>query len=400
MFKKILVANHDGVATRVVRTCREMGIQSLVVFNDCDSGSSYVRMADECVRCESQADTQDSQEILFLARQKAADAIYPDNGSGLICPDFINACQQSGITFIGPSVELTEAVRCKEEVREIACEAGFPVVDEHTVPVHRVGTFLLGDSYGHMKHFGERQIVFSHNDQVLIEESPAACLSAEQRRMINETAVRIGKVLRFQSIGVVEFFLDEDGRFYFSELKPLAPQEYPLAELNTGIDLVEQQIRIVQGDQLSAEIEYMRPKGWAMLSRVISEQDGDLVSTITAWGETRSICLKRLCGELEEYKPGRLDTNLSGLQSIMGIPEVLDGTYSAMTAFYPVIQDKDCTERLRDLAVTVSILYALRSREVQPTTPARLNTKWVRNSRKLRAWEYGGINYEQADRDD
>lgn len=399
MFKKILLESNGDGSTRLVRACRELGIQSVVAFNACDSASLSVRLADECVRLETPVVEQVGSEILDIARLTAADAIYLDNRPQPVCPDFIRACQQAGISLIGSSVELAETVGCKEEARKIVRKAGFPVIDEYTIPIRQIGVFLLGGPQGHLIRLGERQIIYKQDDQVLLEESPAPCLMPQQRRIIHKAAIKIGKTLGLQSIGMVEFFLGAEGQFYFSEIKSIAPHNYPLVELTLGIDLVETQIRIAQGDPLTPERRLRRLKGWAMMSRVASEQDGKPGAIITAWGENRVVCLRRMRQALDEYKPESHGADLSRLRSILDIPEVLDGTYSAGTSFIRTIKDEGCAERLRDLAIAAAVLYAWRCREIKPIHAERLSSKWVRNSRKMRAWEYGGLNYEQVDRD-
>ncbi len=125
MFQKILVANRGAIATRIIRTCRDMGIETVALYTPADRGSLHVRLADECVELGSSADLFDAALIIDIAHRKGADAIHPGYGFLAEEADFIRACDAAGIAFIGPSATVVEPLRNKILAQEKARAAGF-----------------------------------------------------------------------------------------------------------------------------------------------------------------------------------------------------------------------------------------------------------------------------------
>lgn len=128
MFKKILIANRGEIAVRILRTCREMGILSVALYEPSDVGSLHVRLADECVPLSSPAGFRDVEAMIAIAQAKGADAIHP--GIGFLAEEasFGRACADAGLAFIGPPPEALEGVRNKIDALTRAREADFPVL--------------------------------------------------------------------------------------------------------------------------------------------------------------------------------------------------------------------------------------------------------------------------------
>ncbi|MCA9958066.1 MAG: acetyl-CoA carboxylase biotin carboxylase subunit [Anaerolineales bacterium] len=128
MFKKILIANRGEIAVRIVRTCREMGITAVAMYEAADQQSLHVRLADECVELVSDEGFLDGAAIIELAQRCGADAIHP--GYGFLAEDvgFIRACQMAGLAFIGPPVEVVQGVRDKLAALSTVRAAGFATV--------------------------------------------------------------------------------------------------------------------------------------------------------------------------------------------------------------------------------------------------------------------------------
>jgi acetyl/propionyl-CoA carboxylase alpha subunit len=128
MFKKILIANRGEIAVRIIRTCREMGIRTVAIYEIADRDSLHVRLADECVQLPSHQSFMDQEAILAVALERGVEAIHP--GYGFLAEDasFIRACEAAGIVFIGPPADVVEAARCKIDALEAARAAGVPTV--------------------------------------------------------------------------------------------------------------------------------------------------------------------------------------------------------------------------------------------------------------------------------
>jgi acetyl/propionyl-CoA carboxylase alpha subunit len=139
MFDKILIANRGEIAVRIIRTCRDMGISTVALYEAADRGSLHVRLADECVPLESAQGYLDTAAILKIARGAGAEAIHPGYGFLAENIEFIMACQQAGIVFIGPPLEVMLAQQSKIDVLQRVTAAGFP-----TVQVSE-GTFEAGE---------------------------------------------------------------------------------------------------------------------------------------------------------------------------------------------------------------------------------------------------------------
>jgi acetyl-CoA carboxylase, biotin carboxylase subunit len=128
MFKKILIANRGEIAVRIIRTCRDMGISTVALYDAADRGSLHVRLADECVLLESAHSYLDTAAILKIAAATGAEAVHPGYGFLAENIEFITACQQAGIVFIGPPLTVMLAQQSKLEVLNRVKAAGFPTV--------------------------------------------------------------------------------------------------------------------------------------------------------------------------------------------------------------------------------------------------------------------------------
>ncbi len=130
---------------------------------------------------------------------------------------------------------------------------------------------ILGDGKGNVVHFGERECSIQRRHQKLIEEAPSCFLDERLRQKMGDMAVKIGKLVNYESLGTVEFLLDENKNFYFLEVNPRLQVEHPVTEQICGVDLVEQQIRIANGESLNLKQRDIKLSGWAMEFRICAE---------------------------------------------------------------------------------------------------------------------------------
>ena len=139
MFGKILIANRGEIAVRIIRACREMGIQTVAVYSEADKDALHTQLADEAI-CIGPAAPKDSylnmERILSATIASKAQAIHPGFGFLSENSKFVEMCQQCNVAFIGPSAELIQKMGNKSEAKNTMRKAGVPVVPGTLEPVY------------------------------------------------------------------------------------------------------------------------------------------------------------------------------------------------------------------------------------------------------------------------
>ena len=328
MIEKILIANRGEIAVRIIRACREMGIETVAVYSEADREALHTQLADEAV-CIGPAASADSylnmERILSAAMVTGADAIHPGFGFLSENSKFAQLCETCGLIFIGPSSEVIWKLGNKSVAKQTmieakvpglkhAEEAGYPVMIkaalggggkgmrtahspeefensfltaqtearnafgdeamyiEHFVENPRHIEFqILADHYGNVVHLGERDCSIQRHHQKLIEESPSPALTDKLRRKMGEAAVKAAKAAGYTNAGTIEFLLEKNGSFYFMEMNTRIQVEHPVTEWVTGIDLVKEQIRIASGEKLLFSQEDITLTGHAIECRINAE---------------------------------------------------------------------------------------------------------------------------------
>ncbi|MBN8636606.1 MAG: hypothetical protein J0M07_14855 [Anaerolineae bacterium] len=406
MFKKMLIANRGEIAVRIIRTCQEMGIETVALYQPSDRSSLHVRLADQAVQLDS--DFNDGAALIAIAQQVGADSLHPGYGFLSEEPDFIRACEQAGVTPIAPPADVLAHIQ----------ERGVQTVTDTPVkPLHRVFVQILADQHGNVVHLGEREGSLRFGGMRVIEESPApCCLSHQQRQGLWQAAIEMARLYNFVGVGSVEFGMNEEGTFFFTVFKGRIQTDHPIAETMTGIDLIREQIRIAAGEVLAYTQDDIKISGCAIACRITAQDplrnfmpnpgvvrhvrlpggfrvrvdtyvyDGcpvpaeydPLVAKVTVWGETREACVARLSRTLDEFRLSGVNTNLSLIKRIVNDPVFIDGCY---TADYEVeAQERIPSDNLRDLAVAAAILYARRNLSFKPVVPERLQSGWHRRN--------------------
>jgi propionyl-CoA carboxylase alpha chain len=130
---------------------------------------------------------------------------------------------------------------------------------------------VLADSHGNAVYLGERECSIQRRNQKVVEEAPSPFLDAETRKAMGEQAVALANAVGYQSAGTVEFIVDKHRNFYFLEMNTRLQVEHPVTELITGIDLVEQMIRVAAGEKLSVHAGRCEAEWLGVESRLYAE---------------------------------------------------------------------------------------------------------------------------------
>ena len=144
-------------------------------------------------------------------------------------------------------------------------------VEKFIVNPRHIEIQVLGDKHGNVIYLGERECSIQRRNQKVIEEAPSPLLDEETRRKMGEQAVALAKAVDYDSAGTVEFVAGQDKSFFFLEMNTRLQVEHPVTELITGVDLVEQMIRVAAGEPLAIKQSDVKLKGWAVESRIYAE---------------------------------------------------------------------------------------------------------------------------------
>uniref|UniRef100_A0A672S554 propionyl-CoA carboxylase n=1 Tax=Sinocyclocheilus grahami TaxID=75366 RepID=A0A672S554_SINGR len=441
-FDKILIANRGEIACRVIKTCKKMGIKTVAVHSDVDSSAVHVKVADEAV-CVGPAPTSKSylnmDAIMNAIKQTGAQAVHPGYGFLSENKEFAKRLAAEGVTFIGPDTHAIQAMGDKIESKLIAKAAkvntipgfdgvvknvcpsleGYPVMIKASaggdVRKADLGIFLkhchfsfcnprlhvLADKHGNALWLNERECSIQRRNQKVVEEAPSTFLDPDTRRAMGEQAVSLANAVKYSSAGTVEFLVDSKKNFYFLEMNTRLQVEHPITECITGLDLVQQMIRIAKGYKLQHKQSDIPINGWAVESRVYAEdpyksfglpsigrlsqyqepldlpnvrvdsgiQEGSdisiyydpMISKLVTYGKTREEALKKMEDALDNYVIRGVTHNIPLLREIIVHPRFVSGVIS--TKFLPEVYPDGFKGHMltagerRELLATAAALY-------------------------------------------
>uniref|UniRef100_A0A8C4I8P3 Propionyl-CoA carboxylase alpha chain, mitochondrial n=1 Tax=Dicentrarchus labrax TaxID=13489 RepID=A0A8C4I8P3_DICLA len=271
---------------------------------------------------------------------------------------------------------------------------------------------VLADKHGNALWLNERECSIQRRNQKVVEEAPSTFLDPTTRRAMGEQAVQLAKAVQYSSAGTVEFLVDSNRNFYFLEMNTRLQVEHPITECITGLDLVEQMIRVAKGYQLKHKQEDIPINGWAIESRVYAEdpyksfglpsigrlsqyqepinlskvrvdsgiQEGSdisiyydpMISKLVTYGATRAEALARMEDALDNYVIRGVTHNIPLLREIITHPRFISGDIS--TNFLPEVYPDGFkghqleADKRRELLASAAALYIttqLRSQKVE-----------------------------------
>ena len=176
-----------------------------------------------------------------------------------------------GMRIAGNDAECRDGLKRASGEAETAFGDGRMFVEKYIENSRHIEIQVLADSFGNTVYLGERECSIQRRHQKVIEEAPSPLVDEQTRRAMGEQAVALAKAVNYRSAGTVEFIVDQDRNFYFLEMNTRLQVEHPVTELITGLDLVEQMIRIADGEKLAFSQEDVALNGCAIETRIYAE---------------------------------------------------------------------------------------------------------------------------------
>jgi propionyl-CoA carboxylase alpha chain len=330
--KRLLVANRGEIARRVIRTCREHGIETVAVHSEADAGLRFVDEADVAVLLvgNTPAETYLRGDLVVEAAVRTgADAVHPGYGFLSENAEFARQVIAAGLTWVGPRPESIEQMGSKVEAKKLVAASDVPVlgevspaeVTEDDLPLlvkasaggggrgmrvvrelaevaaqvelaaneaasafgdptvfcepfvehgRHVEVQVVADTHGTVLVLGERDCSIQRRHQKVVEETPAPGLSEQTRQALHAAARNAADAVGYVGAGTVEFLLDPaTEKFWFLEMNTRLQVEHPVTECVTGLDLVALQIAVAEGRRLPVRVP--APEGHAVEVRLYAE---------------------------------------------------------------------------------------------------------------------------------
>lgn len=167
--------------------------------------------------------------------------------------------------------EIIEKFRKLKRLTESAFNSQEIFIEKSLEKPRHIEFQILGDGRGKVLHFGERECSIQRRHQKLVEEAPSPLLDKKMREKMGKLVIKLGEFLKYESLGTIEFLVDENKNFYFMEINPRLQVEHPVTELITGTDLVKEQIKIARGEKLNLKQNDIKFSNWAMEFRIYAE---------------------------------------------------------------------------------------------------------------------------------
>lgn len=429
---KLLIANRGEIAVRIIRTCRRLGVKTIAIYTQVDSGAMHVRLADEAYSLGSDPYSYlNIYKIVEIAKRSGADAVHPGYGFLSEKAAFAKAIEDAGIIWVGPRWSVIEMLESKSVTRSIAHSIGVPVVPGALSPVtlteakkiaeelgfpillkadrggggrgiriiksfeeleklfnvaveemktsfgsdkvyvekfvpraRHIEVQILADHYGNVVALGERECSIQRRYQKVVEEAPSPIVTELERAKMYDYAVRFMKHVKYSNAGTIEFIRDEYGNFYLIEVNKRIQVEHPVTEMITGIDIVEQQIKIAEGRELEIRESVRKFNGHAIEARVYAEDPNTMlpspgiitwvefprveyvridhaiapgteithfydpmIAKVIAQGSTREEARVRLVKALSEFRIDGIKTSIPLLIEVLNTREFIEGRF-------------------------------------------------------------------------
>ena len=332
-----------------------------------------------------------------------------------------------GMRTVEHEAALVNAIRTARSEARSAFGDSAIYLERRIVRPRHIEVQLLGDTYGTVIPFVERECSIQRRHQKVVEESPSMAVTPALRRRIAEAAASVARTVGYTNAGTIEFLLDADGSFYFLEMNTRLQVEHPVTEMVTNIDLVKWQIRIARGERLDIDPEHaITPLRHAVECRIYAEDpdlgfmpspglirglrpaagpgvrdDGgvsagytvpvfydSMIAKLITWGDTRVEAVDRMARALREYQVLGIRTTIPFFLWLMRQPDYHEGRFDT-TYLDRLLAERrgesfsELGEADEELAAIAAALDAyLRASAGSSVGPARAHASWKHAARR------------------
>ncbi|MBZ2135177.1 acetyl-CoA carboxylase biotin carboxylase subunit [Streptococcus gordonii] len=288
-----------------------------------------------------------------------------------------------GIRKVEKAEDLVAAFESASSEAKAAFGNGAMYMERVIYPARHIEVQILADQHGHVVHLGERDCSLQRNNQKVLEEAPSVAIGKTLRQKIGDAAVRAAQSVGYENAGTIEFLYDENkGEFYFMEMNTRVQVEHPVTEFVTGVDIVKEQIRIADGQELSFSQDDIEIHGHAIECRINAENPAfnfapspgkisnlylpsggvglrvdsavypgytippyydSMIAKIIVHGENRFDALMKMQRALYELEIDGVLTNSEFQLDLISDPQVIAGDYDTaflMEKFLPAYQER------------------------------------------------------------
>ena len=312
---------------------------------------------------------------------------------------------------LGPALEAAQS----EALR--AFGDGAVYIEKAILNPRHIEMQILADEHGHTLYLGERECSIQRRHQKVLEEAPSPIVDDEMRLRMGETAVRVAQASRYANAGTIEFLVDGNKNFYFLEMNTRLQVEHPVTEFVTGLDLVQLQIRIAQGEALPFEQKDVQLRGHAIECRIYAEDPENnflpspgliqklqepagpgvrvdsgvyegwrvpieydpLLAKLIGFGADRSQAIARLQRAVREYFVGGVKTNLTLFRDILADPRFIAGDLN--TSFLTGLQKTPADRsNIEPAAIAAALFVALEQHPSSSSGEARQQIQETMNT--------------------
>jgi propionyl-CoA carboxylase alpha chain len=326
-----------------------------------------------------------------------------------------------GMRIVHSASELSSAFVGAQSEALKAFGDGRVYVEKYLEKPRHIEFQILADKYGNTVHLGERECSIQRRHQKVIEETPSVIVDDAMRRKMGEMAVAAAKACNYENAGTIECLVDKDKNFYFLEMNTRLQVEHPITEMRTGIDLVQQQLRIAMGERLSFTQDDVKFRGHAIEARIYAEdaannflpstgtithlkpsqgfgiredrgveQGGEIsvyydpmISKLVAHGQTREEAIGKLKRALRAYEILGVTVNIPFNLFVLSHSQFLDGdfdTHFVANYFKPEFLEAANESEDKAAAIVVAMIESGRAERVASQNGSVNHSTHERNS--------------------